>query len=258
MESNMPIRPTLKQLTVLALTLGLPCIPHLALAAPATTAPVAGYARSFLVGLKLGNANITILETGQKFQTDQTGHFGPFQYSVGQPITLQFDKWGYQTTQSATIIVPPEGLAGTYDNITFQIPAVETYYLLAKVIGAKIDDNSCHLTATITAYHKTLEDTPQGIADATVTLSPAVSVIPFYFDIYQSGPLKGKTNPFTRDLTKSSEDGGVAFFNLPPRDEPYVISAVKEGVKFSEASFICKKGAFINLSPPRGPTVLQS
>jgi hypothetical protein len=59
-------------------------------------------------------------------------------------------------------------------------------------------------------------------------------------------------------LNKTSEDGGVAFFNLPPRDEPYVISAEKSGVKFTEAVFTCKKGVFINISPPRGPMKLNS
>lgn len=232
----------------------LPCI-----AAEPATAPVSGYAQSFLLNVKLANGTVTILETGKKITTDSNGHFGPFQYPVGQPITLQFEKWGYQTTQSGTVIVPREGLAGPYDNITFQIPSIETYYLLAKIMGATIDENSCHVTSTITAYHKTLDDVPQGVTGTTVTLTPAVNVIPFYFDIYKSGgPLKGKTNPFTRGLTATSEDGGVAFFNLPPRDEPYVLSARKDGVKFTEAMFLCRKGMFINISPPKGPMALQS
>jgi hypothetical protein len=208
--------------------------------------------------MKLGNATITILETGQKFKTDKDGHFGPFQYPVGEPITLQFDKWGYKTTQSDTVIVPPTGLSGPYDNITFQVPSIESYYLLANIIGATIDENSCHVTSTVTGYHKTMDDLPQGEVDAIATISPAVNESPFYFGIYTSGPLKGKTNPFTHGLNKTSEDGGVAFFNLPPRDEPYVISAEKSGVKFTEAVFTCKKGVFINISPPRGPMKLNS
>lgn len=229
------------------------------IAATHATAPISGYAQSFLLNMKLANGTVTVLETGKKMTTDSNGRFGPFQYPVGQPITLQFEKWGYQTTQSGTVIVPPEGLTGPYDNITFQIPSIETYYLLAKIMGATIDDNSCHVTSTITAYHKTLEDVPQGMTGTTVTLTPAVNIIPFYFDIYKSGgPLKGKTNPFTRGLTATSEDGGVAFFNLPPRDEPYVLSARKDGVKFTEAMFLCRKGLFINISPPKGPMALQS
>lgn len=239
-----------KILIILAASASLPC--H-----AASTAPISGFAQSFLLSMRLANGTVTVLETGQQFTTDKEGRFGPFQYPAGKPITLQFEKWGYHTTQTGTTIVPPEGLTGPFDNITFQVPSTETYSLLAKIMGATIDENSCHVAATITAYHKTLGDVPQGIDGTTVTLSPAVNVIPFYFDIYTSGPLKGKTNPFTRGLTATSEDGGVAFFNLPPRDEPYVISAQKDGMKFTEAMFTCKKGAFINISPPRGPMALQ-
>ena len=58
-------------------------------------------------------------------------------------------------------------------------------------------------------------------------------------------------------LTLLALDAFSARFNLPPRDEPYTITAVKEGVSFTEAQFICRKGAFINVSPPRGPMALN-
>ena len=216
-------------------------------------APISGFAQEFIFDTPLSDATITILETGQQIKTDKAGHFGPFDYPIGKPITLIFEKWNYKTTQSATIIVPPEGLTGPYDNITFQVPSIETYYLLASIVGAKIDEESCHLTTTITAYHKTMEDVPQGEPNANIILFPYVNEIPFYFDIFKSGPLKGKTNPFTRDLTQTSEDGGVALFNLPASELPYTISAAKAGIIFTQATFICRKGMFINISPPRGP-----
>lgn len=250
----MPLRVNFKKIFLLLTASGglsmtsLPCT-----AAANATAPISGFAQSFLLNMHLANGTVTVLETGQQFKTDKNGHFGPFPYPVGEPITLKFEKWGYQTTQSSTVIVPPEGLTGPYDNITFQVPSIETYYLLANVIGASIDENSCHITTTITAYHKTLEDVPQGIADATVTITPSVNQIPFYFDIFKKGPLKDKTNPFTRGLTKTSEDGGVALFNLPASEQPYVITAEKQGMKFTESTFICRKGVFINISPPKGP-----
>ncbi len=221
------------------------------------TAPVSGFARSFILGTHLSNATITINETGEKITTDNDGRFGPFNYPVGKPITLTFEKWAYKTTQSATVIVPQEGLNTPYNNLTFQVPAVQTFYILAGVIGASIDENSCHFTTTITKYHKTMDVIPQGIEGAHLVISPAVEVTPFYFDIFKSGPLTGKTNPFSKGLTETSEDGGVAIFNLPPRDEPYTITAQKDGVAFTKAQFICKKGAFINLSPPQGPSEIQ-
>src|SRR5579864_9371731 len=87
------------------------------------TAPVSGFARSFIMGSIISNATVTILETGQKLKTDSKGHFGPIQYPIGKPITLTIEKWEYKTTQTATVIVPPEGLTGPYNNITFQVPS---------------------------------------------------------------------------------------------------------------------------------------
>lgn len=221
------------------------------------SAPVAGFARVFLSSAPISDATISILETGLKVKTNDKGQFGPIFHPVGKPITLVFEKWGYRTTQSATVIVPKEGLTGPYDNITFQIPETTTYYLLAAIIGANIDDNYCHVTSTVAGYHKTMDDLPHGEAGVKVTLVPDTDVVPFYFDIFKEGPLKNYTNPFTRGLTQTTEDGGFAFFNLPPRDEPYRIIAEKSGTLFSEAQFLCHKGEFINLSPPRGP-VAQS
>lgn len=238
--------------------LGIGLITMTSFALAAQTAPVSGFARSFMTGKALNDAKITVLETGQVIKTDDKGLFGPFQYPIGKPITLVFEKDGYQTTQSGTAIVPAQGLTGPYDNITFQVPSDDAYAMLATVIGATIDDSKCHLATTITAYHKTMDEAPQGEAGAKITLSPFVDEKPFYFDVFKKGPLKDKTNPFPRDLTETSEDGGAAFFNLPPRDEPYTISAVKAGVTFTEAKFICRKGVFINISPPRGPMAEQA
>jgi len=223
-------------------------------AQPPKVAPVAGFARSFIFGSAISNAEITILETEQKLKTDNEGHFGPFNYPVGKPITLLLKKWNYKTTQSATIIVPPEGLLGPYNQITFQVPSVESYYILRTIIGGKEDANSCHVATTITAYGKTMDDDPQGEENAYVTFTPHIYTTPFYFDIFKSGPLEGKTNPFTKGLKNTSEDGGVLLFNLPAQDKLYTLSAQKAGLKFTKVKFWCRKGAFINISPPRGPT----
>ncbi|MBX3708159.1 MAG: carboxypeptidase regulatory-like domain-containing protein [Gammaproteobacteria bacterium] len=220
-------------------------------------APVSGFARSFILGTELSDATITVLETGLKIKTDNHGRFGPFLYPVGKPITLIFEKWGYKTTQSGTQLVPRNGLTGPHNNITFQVPSLETYYLLATIMGVNFDKDSCHVATTIMAYGKTMDDDEQGEPDAKVTLTPNMNETPFYFDIFQAGPLKGKTNPFTKGLIQTTKDGGVAFYNLPPRDEPYTLSAEKNGVAFTQAQFICRKDVFINISPPRGPMALQ-
>lgn len=223
------------------------------------TAPVSGFARSFITGSIISNADITILETGEKLKTDTNGHFGPINYPIGKPITLELQQSGYKTTQTGTFIVPPQGLSGPYNNITFQVPAWEAYAMLAYVIGANPDDNNCHVAITITDYQKTMDDIPQGEPDAKITLSPNINETPFYFDIFKTGPLKGKTNPFTKGLTQTTDDGGVAFFNLPPlhNNQLYTVSAQKVGLIFTETKFWCRKGAFINISPPKGPMALK-
>jgi hypothetical protein len=220
------------------------------------SAPVSGFARSFLTGEVITDASVTVLESGLTLKTDKNGRFGPFYHPIGDRLTLQISKSGYATTQSATVVVPKEGLVGPYDNITFQVPSTYVFYVLSKTVGAKLDDESCHVTATVTAYHKTLDDLPQGEKGAVVMLEPSIKERPFYFDIFTSGPLKGKTYPFPTGLTVTSDDGGIAFFNVPPRNKPYRIVAMKAGVQFSDAEFMCEKGKFVNLSPPRGPSVL--
>jgi hypothetical protein len=222
------------------------------------TAPVSGFARSFIFSSPIEGATITVNETGKTVTTDSEGRFGPIDYPIGKLITLTLSKWGYKTTQSATIIVPKEGLTTRYNNITFQVPSIQTFYILSKLIGATMNDNDCHLTTTVTHYHKTMDDIPQGIPGAQLSFLPKVQARTFYFDIYRSGPLIHKTNPLTKDLTATSEDGGAAIFNLPPRAEPYILYAEKPGVKFTKVMFICKKGAFINISPPQGPSEIIS
>src|SRR5687768_2719333 len=73
-------------------------------------APVSGFARNFVTGKPVPGANITVLEDGEKFKTDNAGRFGPIQWPVGKPITLVLEKIGFRTLQSATVTVPAEGL----------------------------------------------------------------------------------------------------------------------------------------------------
>lgn len=220
-------------------------------------APVSGFAKEFIMGTPITNATITIVETGQKIKTDNNGNFGPFPYPVGKPITLILEKFGYKTTQTATVDVPPEGLTGPHNNMTFQVASMATYYLLNAIIGGKMDDKKCHVVTTVLAYGKTMDDDPQGEEHAKIKLTPYVDETPFYFDIFKDGPLKGKTNPFTKGLVETTADGGVGFYNLPPSDQPYLITAEKDGVTFTTAKFICRKDMLINISPPQGPMANQ-
>jgi hypothetical protein len=62
-------------------------------------------------------------------------------------------------------------------------------------------------------------------------------------------PQNTTTNPFSRGLNSTSFDGGVIFFNVPPRLEPYTIVATKKGLVFSNASVWCQPGLLVRDAP---------
>lgn len=216
-------------------------------------APVSGFAISFLSGKPISGAKIIALENGHSVFTNVSGRFGPFFWPVGKPITLVLEKRGFHTTQTATIIVPRRGLISKNNNITFQVPSNEAYFLFKKIIGISEDKNSCHVATTIAASDKTLDDIPQGEEGAKMSLAPSTPTPIFYFNIFHHGPLAGKTNPFHQGLTATSLDGGLVIANLLPQKKPYLMTAVKSGVVFSQVKFICRPDVFINLSPPQSP-----
>lgn len=220
---------------------------------------VSGFAHSFISEEPIVDAKVTVVENeALTFKTDSAGKFGPFEWPVGAPVTLVLEKpgsfWsGYKTTQTPTIIVPPEGINNPdmFKNISFQVPSNMAYKLLSFAMGFTDDPNLCQIAATVTPPGITMKDIPQGIDGVKVTLSPEVSVKPFYFDIF---PVIHKTNPFVRTLTATSLDGGVAFMNVPPGN--YLMEATKDDISFSKVMITARKGVLVNASPPNGPTVL--
>lgn len=224
------------------------------------TALVSGFARSFISGQPIAGATITVVENNQlKFQTDSSGKFGPFEWPVGEPITLVFEKpgsfWtGYKTTQTATLIVPTEGINNEnfLKNISFQVASNMAYKFLAFAMGETENPEACQIAATVTPPNTTMDDIPQGIEGVTVSLSPKVDVKTFYFGIF---PIVHKTNPFIRTLKETSLDGGVAFLNVPPGN--YTMEARKDNIPFSKVSIKARKGMIVNASPPQGPTMLM-
>ncbi|BCA96273.1 hypothetical protein TUM19329_26340 [Legionella antarctica] len=222
---------------------------------------VSGVVLSFLSGERISGGRITAIEDeGLELCTDSDGKFGPFEWPIGEPITLVFEKtgslWsGYRTTQSATLIVPPEGINDDnyLKNITFQVPSHLACKFLSWAMGVTEDTQACQIAATITPPNTTMDDIPQGVADVEVTLSPKVSNKPFYFGIF---PIIHKTNPFIRTLEATSLDGGVAFLNVPEGE--YTLEAKKRDVIFSAIKIKARKGVLVNASPPNGPTMLQA
>ncbi len=236
---------------------------------PSGQVPITGFAQNFVTDARIGNATIKVLETGKFYKTDADGSFS-FCEKIGQVMTLTLNKRGFHEVQSATYIVPTQGFQGPYNEITFQVPGGLTYQFMKFVISSlrkiKLDPNKCTVVTTITAYHKTLSDDPQGVPDAKISIHninysniTVDNLKPYYFGIIKFGPLKGKSNIFTSYLTKTSLDGGVLIYNLPAQTEKnlYVLSAIKANKEFTNIKVWCRAGALINVSPPDGPTVLQ-
>jgi hypothetical protein len=225
-------------------------------AAVASGAPISGFARGYVTGDPIPEATITVLETGRTLKTDRDGKYA-FHHPVGARLTLQLTKLGFEPVQTDTVVVPASGLTGPHDNIALQALLKLEYELFQAAIGMRPDPRMCHVATTIAAAGKTVYDHFQGEPGARLVLDPEAPTPAFYFAAFgDKGPLAYQSNPFVRTLEATSQDGGAAVFNLPPRDELYTLTAVKPGVRFSEAKIWCRPGSFINVSPPRGPTVI--
>lgn len=228
---------------------------------PKVTALVSGFARTFALGYPIENGIVYVLENPNlRFETNAKGIFGPFEWPVGEQLTLVFEKdpdsfwFGYRTIQSATFIVPEGGINDTnyLKNISFQVPSNIICKLFTFAMGGVEDPAACQITTTITPPDTTMDDIPQGVEGVTANLFPYVNVRTFYFDIF---PICDKTNPFSDNLEATSMDGGVALINVPPGE--YKLQAQKNGMIFSEVLIKARAGILVNVSPPFGPTLLK-
>jgi len=222
---------------------------------------VSGFAEDFLTDDRIQGASITEHFTGKHTTTDSNGKF-KFCFSAGQTVTFLLEKTGYVSTYSGVYTLTSSGMTGKFNDVTFQVPTTAAYAIIQKSImilrNAHESPNTCTVVTTVTAAGKTLADDPQGEPGATISLTlNGVPVIltghrPYYFGI----SLK-KTNIFTTDQSTTSADGGVLIYNLAVSTSFYSITAVKKDTVFSTKQFLCQNGAFLNLSPPQGPTVMS-
>jgi hypothetical protein len=218
-------------------------------------APVFGFARSFVSSIAIPNATITVLEDPTlRYQTDNEGKFGPIMWTVGAPITLRLEKsgswWsGYRTTQTATLIVPPEGI--NHDryvkNVSFQIVSNMAFSCISWVMGKAENPETGQLAVTVTPPNITMDDIPQGEPDVVISIEPDPGVKPYYLGII---PWLHKTNFFRcQQLQATTRDGGVIFPDIPTG--VYKITA-RKGERIAEIEARVDKGVITNASPPVG------
>ncbi len=238
----------------------------------AADAPVEIYAEPAGISKSLQNVTIDNLISGVPL--DGVTYFNKlyhFSYPVSQDLTMVFRHEHYKTSQSGTFSVPASGYTGSHNLISWQPILTPLWKALKYATEVEnlttMKTGYCQVIATVTAKGKTLDDDPQGEAGATVDLvsdtwtgseKPYSKL--FYLDI-----LLKKTFPFP-GLEKTSKDGGVIFINVEPGHKYKIITA-KAGVKFTTPAFTCRpelwdqlglnETVLINLSPPRGPTVIN-
>jgi hypothetical protein len=195
----------------------------------------------------LGDAKITVVERPDiaPVLSDAGGHFVIENVFAGDELTLLLDHPRFFPTQTATVVPPAEGMT----DLTIQTPPNIVVYALALVMWTKLDEDKCQISATVTPEGST--PFSAGIPGVRVAIDPPVDPEsgPFYF-LYIDIPGVGPIDIPVRDLTETTDDGGVIFINVPPGE--YTLSAQMTDATFSDVLIRCNPGVLVNASPPYG------
>jgi hypothetical protein len=224
-------------------TLAALCAATLACGGEAKLVSVSGEAMPFdnTPDGRIAGATIWILEQPERRMT--TGADGKFRFDgirAGSEVTLVLEHPDYHTIQTGTHVVPDTGI----ERLTFQAVDHPTFSLFAAALNLAPDPTACHIATTVTRMGRSIYDSgAHGEAGATVSIFPPVPPDkgPVYFN--------ARVIP-QRDLTETSEDGGVVFANLAPGT--YTLTATKPGVRFRPVKAKCRAGVLVNASPPWG------
>ncbi|HWB79393.1 MAG TPA: carboxypeptidase-like regulatory domain-containing protein [Nannocystaceae bacterium] len=208
----------------------------------APSVDVSGDAFAFGPYTMIAGATVTIRELPeQQTATDADGHFAFTGLPAGA-ATFVFAADGYPLTSTKTFML--EGTDAPVERVTFQVPDDATYDLLATVVDVMPDASTCQIASTVTRVGKSIYDEgAHGEAAATVTIDPPLPA--------EHGPIYFNAQVIPqRDLTETSEDGGVLFVNVPAGQ--YTLTASKPGVEFEAVDIACEGGVLVNASPPYG------
>lgn len=231
--------------------------------------PITGSVQKYAFGAsgspRAVGGTITIKQTGttRVLATVVPNKKGEWSANItpGTSITLFYKNHGYQSEQSASVLVPGKGT-------TIPLQVTESYlFPLMKAAWEfsteqKFQSGMCHVMGSVMAYGKTVIDTDEGEPGAAVYLDSPVKLKPPYNMPHYLGAIKiagtWYTNPLERGLTETSHDGGASYINLPATNLLYTIHAVKKGYTFSTAQFWCTPNALIVLTHPFTPSVTSN
>ena len=194
---------------------------------------------------RIEGGTVSVLEMPEfRTTTVDDGYFVLDDLPIREEITLVLEADGFPTTHTKTFRLTDADI----EQITFQVPNLGLYELLAGVVGAEIDDDKCQVVSTATFLGGSLYlPNAHGEAGARVALTPTDGAAdgPIYFN-------ESVIPDRTQDLT--SADGGVAFINVEPGD--YHLTAHKPGVRFERVKLKCRAGVLANASPPHALQVI--
>jgi len=189
---------------------------------------------------RIMGGQLTVLEAPDVgTTTDDGGHFELELPASVTEATFVLTADGFPEAQTKTFEVTED-----LQRVTFQVPNDGLYATLASVLGVMTSPDHCQLVTTVTRVGKSLyDDGAHGEAGATVSIEPTPAEMdgPVYF---------GTTVIPDRQLTETSDDGGVVFANVTPGT--YTLRAHKDGVSFQSVTVTCRAGVLVNASPPYG------
>lgn len=205
--------------------------------------PVAGHA--FVFGPYRGNltgATITAAEAPAFATTVQPDGSFHLEVPSGSDCSFVLTQPGFHTTQTAVLHVGASGI----EQVGFQVPTDRTFDLLSLFVD--LDPAQCQIATTVSA----LGTTPYGgnglgVPGVVTRIDPPLGPEhgPVYFNYVNNGIIYPDPT-----LTQTSIDGGVAYVDVPPAE--YVVSATKDGKRFSSVRLRCHPGIVVNGSPPWG------
>jgi hypothetical protein len=156
---------------------------------------------------------------------------------------------GFPTTHTKTFTLTDSDI----EEVTFQVPNLNLYDLLALNLGVTLSSEKCQLVSTVTILGGSLYlPNAHGEAGATVAIDP--------IDASADGPIYFNESVIPdRSWTETSSDGGIVFINTEPGD--YILTATKEGVVFDSVKLKCRPGSSRTRRRPmlcRSPSTFSS
>ena len=230
-------------------------------------------------GPPIADASVTDLHSGKVWKTNASGYVG-IESAPGEKLTLMFQGGKYPDVQTGTIIVPPKGLTGEDNEITFEVPSRGLYKALLFAFGGP-KTGTRHVATTVLAAGSNLHHnfgepgakvylvgTDGKRYENVLYLAAKSDGHGSHTTSWPSAILKRRLSQvFSAAARRVGEsattiDGGVLIPDVPYGE--YKIVAEKKDangnpVIFSEARVTVAEVSpkLINVSPPQGPRVAK-